>query len=98
LEIEDNATLRLHIAVPEALSGMKVKDGKVHFSRKAVPGKKFDGNLSRKTGSLDVNSRSEVWEFTVTNTDHSLKSGMFADCKLNIQREGKSFFVPFSAE
>ena len=22
---------------------------------------------------------------------------MFADCKLNIQRDGKSFFVPFSA-
>lgn len=97
LEIEDNATLRLHIAVPEALTGTKVKDGKVQFSLKAIPGKKFDGNLSRKSGSLDVNSRSEVWEFTVSNTDHTLKSGMFADCKLNIQREGKSFFVPFSA-
>jgi len=97
MEIEDNTTLRLHIAVPEALTGTKVKDGKVQFSLNAIPGKKFDGNLSRKSGSLDVNSRSEVWEFTVANTDHVLKSGMFADCKLNIQRESKSFFVPFSA-
>lgn len=96
-EIEDNATLRLHIAIPEALTGTKVKDGKVQFSLKAIPGKKFDGNLSRKSGSLDLNSRSEVWEFTVANTDHTLKSGMFADCKLNIQREARSFFVPFSA-
>lgn len=96
LEIEDNATLRLRIAIPEALTGTKAKDGKVQFSLKAIPGKFFDGNLSRKSGSLDVNSRSEIWEFTVSNSSHSLKSGMFADCKLNIQREGKSFFVPFS--
>lgn len=95
-EIEDNATLRLHIAVPEALTGTKVKEGKVQFTLKALPGKKFDGSLSRKSGSLDPNSRSEVWEFAVINSDRSLKSGMFADCKLNIQREGKSFFVPFS--
>lgn len=96
-EIEDNATLRLHIAIPEALTGTKVKDGKVQFTLKALPGKKFDGALSRKSGSLDPNSRSEVWEFAVINANRSLKSGMFADCKLNIQREGKSFFVPYSA-
>lgn len=96
-EIEDNATLRLHIAIPEALTGTKVKEGKVQFTLKAIPGKKFEGNLSRKSGSLDPNSRSEVWEFAVNNSDHLLKSGMFADCKLNILREGKSFFVPYSA-
>ena len=33
----------------------------------------------------------------ISNSDRSLKAGMFADCRLNIQREGKSFFVPFSA-
>lgn len=96
-EIEDNATLRLRIAVPEALTGTKVKEGKVQFTLKAIPGRKFDGNLSRKSGNLDVNSRSEVWEFAIINTDHALKSGMFADCKLNIQRGNESFFVPYSA-
>lgn len=96
-EIEDNATLRLRIAVPEVLTGTKVKDEKVQFTLKALPGKKFDGKLSRKSGSLDPNSRSEVWEFAVINADRSLKSGMFADSKLNIQREAKSFLVPYSA-
>ncbi len=96
-EIEDNATLRLRIAIPEALTGTKVKNGQVQFTIKAVSGKKFEGKLSRQSGSLDVNTRSEVWEFIVNNSNHSLKSGMFADCKLNIEREGKSFFVPYSA-
>lgn len=96
-EIEDNASLRLRIAIPEALTGTKVKDEKVQFSIKAIPGKKYEGKLSRKSGSLDVTTRSEVWEFMISNADHSLKAGMFADCKLNIQREAKSFFVPFSA-
>lgn len=96
-EIEDNSSLRLRISIPEAMTGTKVKDNKVQFSIKAIPGKKYEGKLSRKSGSLDVNTRSEVWEFMITNSDHSLKSGMFADCRINIQREGKSFFVPFSA-
>ena len=96
-EIEDNAKLRLRISVPEALTGTTVKEGKVSFSIKAIPGRKFEGLLSRKSGSLDVNTRSEVWEFEINNKDHGLKAGMFADCKINIQREGKSFFVPFSA-
>lgn len=96
-EIEDNRSLRLRISVPEAMTGTKVKDEKVQFSIKAIPGKKYEGKLSRQSGSLDVNTRSEVWEFLITNSDHSLKAGMFADCKINIQREGKSFFVPFSA-
>ena len=96
-EIEDNRSLRLRISVPEAMTGTKVKDEKVQFSIKAIPGKKYEGKLSRQSGSLDVNTRSEVWEFLINNSDHSLKAGMFADCKINIQREGKSFFVPFSA-
>lgn len=96
-EIEDNTALRLRISIPEAMTGTKVKDEKVQFTIKAIPGKKYEGKLSRKSGSLDVNTRSEVWEFMISNSDRSLKAGMFADCRLNIQREGKSFFVPFSA-
>ncbi|MES1224326.1 MAG: efflux RND transporter periplasmic adaptor subunit [Bacteroidota bacterium] len=96
-EIENNSTLRLRIAVPETLTGTKVKEEKVHFTIKAIPGKNYDGKLSRQSGSLDVTTRSEVWEFAINNADHKLKAGMFADCKLNIEREGKSFFVPYSA-
>jgi membrane fusion protein, multidrug efflux system len=96
-EMEDNATLRLQIGIPEILTGTKVKDEKAQFTIKAIPGKKFEGKLSRKSGNLDVNTRSEVWEFSINNTDRTLKSGMFADCKLTIARDGKSFFVPYSS-
>ncbi len=96
-EIEDNHILRLRINIPEALTGTKVKDDKVQFQIKALPGKKFEGKLSRKAGSLDFNTRSEIWEFEIPNTEHSLKPGMFADCSINIQRLTKSFFVPYSA-
>jgi RND family efflux transporter MFP subunit len=96
-EIEDNHILRLRINIPEALTGTKVKDDKVQFQIKALPGKKFEGRLSRKAGSLDLTTRSEVWEFEILNTERSLKPGMFADCSINIQRLSKSFFVPAAA-
>ena len=95
--IEDNRTLRLRVAVPEALSGVGLKANKVLFTTKANPTRKFEATLARRSGSIDVNTRSEIWEFEVNNTDHVLKPGSFATVALNINRDAPTFTVPFSA-
>ncbi|MEZ4776891.1 MAG: efflux RND transporter periplasmic adaptor subunit [Bacteroidia bacterium] len=97
LEMENDNTLRLRVAVPEALVGIKLLDNKVQFTTRGIPDKKFTATLSRKAGSIDVATRSEVWEFEVNNENKIIKSGMFADVKLTVVREGKSLVVPFSA-
>lgn len=97
VEIENNSVLRLRVAVPEALAAVKLKGNKVTFATRGIPNKKFEAALSRKAGSIDVETRSEVWEFDVNNAEHILKPGMFADVKLSVSREGASFVVPFSA-
>lgn len=97
LVVEDTKKLRLRIAVPEAFTGVDLKDNKVKFTTKSHPNKPFTAVLVRKAGSIDVNTRTEAWEFEVDNTDNTLKAGSFANVNLTISRKDPSFFVPFSA-
>lgn len=96
LELENNRTLRLRVAVPEALTGGQLKSNTVFFTTKAVPNQKLEAVLVRKSNAIDITTRSEIWEFTVENPNHALKSGMFADVTLLLDRAKPSFLVPFS--
>jgi membrane fusion protein (multidrug efflux system) len=89
--------LRLRIAVPEALTGVALKENKVQFFTKANPEKSFEAVLTRKSGSLDISTRTEIREFEVDNKDNTLKAGTFANVNLKVSREQPSFTVPFSA-
>jgi membrane fusion protein (multidrug efflux system) len=95
--IEDNRKLRLRVAVPEALTGVALKENKVQFFTKGNPEKRFEAVLMRKSGSLDITTRTEIWEFEVDNKDNTLKAGAFANVNLNVSRAQPSFTVPFSA-
>jgi RND family efflux transporter MFP subunit len=95
--IEDNSKLRLRVPVPEALTGVKLKDNKIQFSTKANPDQLFEAKLVRKSGSLDLATRSETWEFEIKNEKEILKPGSFADVKMDISRDKPTFVVPFPA-
>jgi membrane fusion protein (multidrug efflux system) len=97
IELENNRKLRLRVAVPEVISSTSIKDNQITFQTRALPGRKFTGALARKSGRLDVNTRSELWEFVIENSNLDLKPGMFADVDLVISRKGASFSVPSSA-
>jgi len=97
LEIENNKMLRLSVAIPEALVGVKLVENKVQFSTRAIPDKKFTALLTRKAGSIDITTRSEIWEFQLKNENGIIKSGMFAEVKMTVTREDKTFVVPFSS-
>ena len=97
VKIEDNSRLRLQVSVPEALTGIKLKDNKIHFSTKANPDQISEGVLVRKSGSLDAGTRTEVWEFEIKNPGAVLKPGSFADVKLDVSRKQPSLLVPFPA-
>ncbi|PWT74963.1 MAG: efflux RND transporter periplasmic adaptor subunit [Bacteroidetes bacterium] len=95
--IEDNSRLRLRVSIPEALTGVQLKDNKINFSTKASPNQSFEGKLVRKSGSIDAATRTEVWEFEVRNDKEMLKPGAFAEVKLDVSRNQPSFLIPFSA-
>lgn len=96
LVIEDNSRLRLRVAMPEALTGVLLKDNKVKFSARSNPNQLFDATLMRKAGSIDAATRTEIWEFEVQNENGNLKPGSFTNVVMNVFRSSGSYLVPFS--
>jgi membrane fusion protein (multidrug efflux system) len=96
-ELEDNATLRLRVPVPEIYTGVVLLDNTADLTTRSFPDKKFKAKLVRKSGSIDNATRSEVWEFEVPNISRELKAGSYADVKLHFLRSQQSLVVPASA-
>jgi RND family efflux transporter MFP subunit len=96
-EIPDNSTIRLRVAIPEIYSGSVLRDNMAELTTRSLPDKKFRAKLVRKAGSIDNATRSEIWEFEVSNENHVLKPGGYADVKLHFLRSSSSLIVPTSA-
>ncbi len=96
-EIEDNRVLRLRVAVPEVFTNAELIGNSGELTTRSLPDKKFMATLARKTGSIDNETRSEMWEFEIPNLSGELKAGSYADVKLRFFRKGQSLVVPVSA-
>jgi len=96
-ELEDNSLLRLQVAVPEAYSSAILVGSTGELTSRSLPDKKFSAILKRKSGMIDKETRTEVWEFEVPNAGEELKAGGYADVKMMFQRGKPSFVVPASA-
>jgi membrane fusion protein (multidrug efflux system) len=96
-EVENNRVLRIRVAVPEVMTGNALVSKEVNFSVSAYPGQAFTARFARKAGSIDISTRSEIWEFETENPQRKLQAGMYAEIKLKLVRTQPSFFVPKTA-
>jgi RND family efflux transporter MFP subunit len=97
LVIENTDFLRLRIPVPEAYTTAATKTETIEFNVDAQPGVTYKAKLSRRAGALNLDNRTETWEFIYPNKDNQLKSGMFANASLSLGRKDLSFIVPSTA-
>ncbi len=97
LVLEQQNKLRLVIDVPEVYSNQLSGRSIVRFRVSTLPGRNFEGAISRSAGSLSTKYRSEAIEVDVNNTDRLLKPGMYAEVELPVSRSTNSLIVPGSA-
>lgn len=96
--LENNHTLRLEVAVPEAAAGQWLKPGaKVPFTVPAFPGRTFTGVYRRDADRFSPTVRSELVEMDVPNADGLLKAGMYAQVLVALPTAAKSIAVPTAA-
>ncbi len=88
---------RLRVHVPEDYVNNIPSDDSLKFTVDAVVGKTFTAKLARKSGSIDRETRTELWEFEYKNNDKELKPGMYTMARLNLSRAAGSFVVPSTA-
>jgi membrane fusion protein, multidrug efflux system len=97
LILEKDAELRLNVPVPETYMDAASEPKKINFTVDAIPDKSFTANLYRKSNTIDLTNRTELWEFLVKNDDKQLRSGMYVTVNLPLQRKQPSLVVPYSA-
>lgn len=97
LTVQNNGVLRLRVAVPEMYVAAGSTSKNIDFSVDAYPTQRFKAVLTRKSGTIDPATRTELWEFQVDNSNHLLKAGAFAYVKIGIERTTPSFMLPASA-
>ena len=93
LILENNTSLRLRVPVQEAYTTAIPDSSFISFTVDAQPEKKYYAKLSRKTGTINKENRTETWEFLFNNNKQELKSGMYANATLKLGRTGSSFVV-----
>jgi len=97
LVLQQQSKLRLVVNIPEQYSA-QIKNGDiVHFKVNALPGQDFSGAVSRSSGNLNSNFRSETIEVDVANAKNTFKPGMYAEVSLPISGSANAFVVPKSA-
>ncbi|MBO0947856.1 efflux RND transporter periplasmic adaptor subunit [Fibrella forsythiae] len=95
--LEDSRTLRLTVAIPETFANQLQTKSAVSFTVNAIPERRFNARLARSAESLIEANRAMMAEFDVTNATHELKSGMYAEVTLPVERSAHTLFVPTTA-
>ena len=95
--LEDDSRLRLVVAVPEAYVGSMGASRGAAFQVRAFPSDTFHARVARRANTLDPRTRTESFEFDVTNDARRLQSGMYADVLVVIARATPTFTIPATA-
>lgn len=97
LTVQSNNKLRLRVAVPELYVASEAVSKTANFRVDAYPNKLFEARLTRKSESINTQTRTELWEYDFDNSNKELKTGSFAYVKIGLQREDNSFIIPTTA-
>lgn len=97
LRLKQQTILRLVVPVPESDVGGILAGTSVRFTVSAYPGEMFSGIVRRIAESVDIDTRTMAVELDVSNSDHRLTPGMFAEVLWPIRRSLPTLFVPQSA-
>ncbi|MES2003574.1 MAG: efflux RND transporter periplasmic adaptor subunit [Bacteroidota bacterium] len=97
LELKQVDHLRLQVDIPENIAASLQNKDTVSFYVSALQGKKLTGFISRRSGNVNAQYRSERMEIDVFNADRMLAPGMFADVVLYSKGNAQAMWVPGSA-
>jgi len=97
LALMDFNTVRVQVAVPELEASLVAKDQPVKVNVDGLPGRAFDGRVTRFSYALDEASKTMLAEVELPNPKLELRPGMYAIVKIGIERKEDALLVPLEA-
>lgn len=95
--IMDFDTVRAQVPVPEAEAALVRVGQPVGVSPDALPGKTFEGHVSRLAYALDAATQTMLVEADLSNPGRELRPGMYATMRLGVEKHGGVVCVPAGA-
>jgi membrane fusion protein (multidrug efflux system) len=97
LTLMDFDTVRAQVAMPEVESALVRSGQPVKISVEGLPGRSFEGKVTRFTYALDETTRTMLVEADLPNPQHDLRPGMYAMIKVGVEKHPDALLVPVEA-
>jgi RND family efflux transporter MFP subunit len=89
--------VRVQVAVPEPEVPLIKKGLPVKVLVEELPGRAFEGSVTRFSQALDDASKTMLTEIDLENPKRELRPGMFATVKLGVEKHSDALLVPVEA-
>ena len=95
--LADFNRVRLQVAVPEVEASLVAAEQPVKLTVEGLPGKIFEGKVTRFSYALDEASKTMLAEIELPNPQLELRPGMYATVKIGIERKEDALLLPTDA-
>jgi len=95
--LTDFNRVRVQVAVPELETSLVATDEPAKVSADGLPGRSFDGKVTRFSYALDDASKTMLAEIELPNPKLEIRPGMYALVKIGIERKEDALLVPAEA-
>jgi len=89
--------VRIDVAIPDTEAPFVKKDLPVKVTVDELPGRAFQGTITRFAYALDESTKTMATEIEISNSDLALRPGMWASVEIELQRKENALLVPAEA-
>jgi membrane fusion protein (multidrug efflux system) len=97
LTLMDFDIVRAQVALPEVEASLAREGQPVKVGVEGLPGRVFDGKVSRMSYALDDASKTMLVEADFPNLQHDLRPGMYATVKVGVEKHPDALLIPAEA-
>jgi membrane fusion protein (multidrug efflux system) len=93
----DFSSVRIDVAVPDTEAPLVKKRLPVKVTVDELPGRAFDGAITRFSYALDESTKTMATEIEIPNPDLALRPGMWAAVEIELQKKENALLIPAEA-
>ncbi|KAF0171527.1 MAG: RND family efflux transporter MFP subunit, partial [Limisphaerales bacterium] len=93
----DFDSVRVQVPMTELEAALVAKGQPVKVALDGLPGKVFEGTVTRFAGALDETTRTMLVEAELPNPGHTLRPGMYATVRVGVEKHTNVMLVPSEA-
>jgi RND family efflux transporter MFP subunit len=96
-KVQDISIIRLNVSIPEVNSAYIIKGTPVNITFQDLPNTVMNGVVSRIAYGLNEETKSMLVQIDLSNKDHTIHPGMFANVNFDISSADSTISVPNQA-